>query len=105
MSVSAIEFQNNESNEFCGSSEDYSIVGLISFADSDKKVYSNLFCATTNDGTIYTQTLNWPYTNLDVGKNSRVSLAYQNSKLCVLEVHDHGYCWNNERDNKRADVG
>lgn len=79
------------------------MVGLVTISDSRKKVYSNLFCM-NRDGNIGANYKNL-LSQLDVGSSTHLSVAYQGNTLVALEIHDNGYCWNNERDNKRADIG
>jgi len=101
VSVSTILFQHGESSDFC-SSDDFSMVGIVAVSNHEKEIYSTMFCA-DNEGNIDSPPL-LQLSSLDVGEDPRISLAYQGSSLVALEVHGHGYCWNNEDNNKRAET-
>jgi len=82
------------------------ISGVIVFADPASKIYTSVFTINPQNGTaIFNQGLNLIPKVLDVGNQPSVSLATIKNETWIVEVHNNGFCWNNEPDNKRADPG
>ena len=117
-SVGLAAINTNSGSSPC--SPNPSVFGLVSFADELNKIHYRSFCLHGNSVVFLGNNVSQ---SLDVGQNTKVALAYQNSVLVAyddffsnvsvfcsnflnrMEVHDRGFCWNSHSKNTKAAPG
>ena len=86
--------------DFVAFRENSSVTLLTSFSDNKKDLFS-FWLSFDTQFKFVSSSLPRKY---DVGSNTKLSVEEYGGEVFIGEVHENGYCWSNEKNNKQASI-